>query len=104
MHVTAANPICIDEDSLPADVLTKEKEIYKAQALEMGKPEKIVDKIVEGRLKKFYEDVCLLNQRYVKDNDMTIQDFLNETVSSLGENINIRRFTRFQVGEELEGE
>jgi len=102
MHVAAVNPICIDPESLPEIVLAREREIYKAQALDMGKPEKILDKIVQGKLKKFYTDVCLLNQAYVKDPDKTIQDFLNETIASLGENINIRRFIRFQLGEALE--
>lgn len=101
MHIAAAGPICLDKDSLPESVLNKEKEIYKAQALDMGKPEKIVDKIVEGKLKKFYAEVCLLEQAYVKDTDLSIRDLLNETIAKIGENINIRRFIRFQVGEEL---
>ena len=104
MHIAAANPICLTSEDLPSDVLDKEKEIYKAQALEQGKPEKIVDKIVEGRVKKFYSEVCLLEQPYVKDPDVTIHDLLNATVAKIGENIKIRRFARFQVGEELPGE
>ena len=104
MHIAAANPICLDQESLPAEVVAKEREIYKAQALESGKQEKFVEKIVEGRLKKFYAEVCLLSQAYVKDPNVTIQDLLNENVAKIGENINIRRFVRFQLGEELEGE
>lgn len=102
MHVAAANPICVDQDSLPAAIVSREREIYKAQALDTGKPENILEKIVDGRMKKFYSEACLLNQAYVKDPDLTIQDLINEVVGKLGENINIRRFVRFQVGEDLE--
>lgn len=104
MHIAAAAPICLDAESLPQDALEKERAIYKAQALEMGKPENVVDKIVDGRIKKFYAEVCLLEQAYVKDPDLTIKDLLNEVVAKIGENIQIRRFARFQVGEELPGE
>ena len=104
MHIAAANPICLTSDTVPAEVLEKERAIYKAQALEMGKPENVVDKIVDGRVKKFYAEACLLEQPYVKNPDVTIKDLLNETVAQIGENINIRRFARFQLGEELEGE
>lgn len=104
MHIAASNPICLDSAGIPAELLAKEKDIYRVQALESGKPEKVVDKIIEGRLKKFYSDVCLLDQPYVKDPNLTIKDLLNETVAKLGENINIRRFVRYQMGEELEGE
>jgi len=104
MHIAAANPVALDVASLPPDIVEKEKAIYRAQALEMGKPEKILDKIIEGRLKKFYSEACLLEQPYVKDPDLTIGDLLNETVAKLGENINIRRFSRFQVGEDVEGD
>jgi elongation factor Ts len=104
MHIAAANPMCLDQGSVPPEALDKERLIYRAQALEMGKPENVVDKIVDGRIKKFYSEVCLLNQPYVKDPDKTIQDLLNETVAAIGENINIRRFVRFQLGEELEGD
>jgi elongation factor Ts len=104
MHIAAANPISLDMDSIPQAVLDKEREIYKAQALDQGKPENIVDKIVDGRVKKFYTEACLLEQPYVKDPDITIKDLLNQTIASIGENIQIRRFARFQLGEELEGE
>lgn len=102
MHVAASNPLSIDRESVPEAVLAKEKEILKAQALDTGKPASIVDKIVEGRIKKFYEEACLLEQPFVKDPDKTIQDLVNETVAQLGEAIQIRRFVRFQVGEEIE--
>lgn len=104
MHVAASAPVCLDIDSVPADLLEREKEIFKAQALESGKPEKIIDKIIEGRIKKFYTEICLLEQPYVKDPDITIKDLLNETVAKIGENVNIRRFVRFQLGEEIAGE
>jgi len=102
MHVAATNPICVDMDSLPPEVVEKEKQIYRSQALELGKPEKVADKIVEGKLQKFYTEVCLLDQPYVKDPELKIKDLLNETIAKLGENINIRRFIRFQVGEDWE--
>ena len=104
MHVAAANPLCVDKESLPESVLEKERGIYRAQALEMGKPEKVVDKIIEGKIKKFYSEVCLLEQPYIKDTDVTVGDLLNETVGKIGENIQIRRFVRYQVGEEIEEE
>ena len=102
MQIAATNPICIVPEDLPEDTVNKEREIYRQQALESGKPEKVVDKIVEGKLKKFSTEVCLLEQAYVKDTDKTVKDLLNETIASIGESINIRRFVRFQLGEELE--
>ncbi|HSM90608.1 MAG TPA: elongation factor Ts, partial [Desulfobacterales bacterium] len=78
--------------------IAKEKEIYAAQARETGKPEQVIEKIVEGKLKKFYEDSCLLNQAYVRNPDITVADLLNELVAKIGENISVRRFVRFQVG------
>jgi len=102
MQIAAANPICVAPEELPEDIVDKEREIYRQQALESGKPEKVVDKIVEGKLNKFKTDVCLLEQAYVKDTDKTVKDLLNETIASIGENINIRRFVRFQLGEDLD--
>ncbi len=99
MHIAAASPVGITPEDVPADVIEREKEIYKAQALEMGKPEKMVDKIAEGKLNKFYKDSCLLDQAYVKDPNISIADYLNEVIAKTGENITIRRFARFQVGE-----
>jgi elongation factor Ts len=100
MHIAATNPLCITREQAPQDVIEKEREIYRQQALEQGKPENIVDKIVDGRIEKFLKEVCLLEQPFVKNPDLTIQDLLNELIGKMGENITIRRFARFQVGEE----
>ena len=100
MHVAASNPVGITEEDVPQDVIEKEKEIYRAQALEMGKPEKMVDKIAEGKLNKFFKESCLMSQPYVKNPDMTITDYLNDVIAKTGEKITIKRFARFQIGEE----
>jgi len=99
MHIAASSPLVVDRSELAQDILDKEKEIYRAQALEQGKPENILDRIVEGKLEKFYQDVCLLEQSFVKDPNRTIKDLLTEKISKLGENIVIKRFVRFQLGE-----
>lgn len=99
MHIAATNPVSVRQEDVPGDIVNKEKEIYRAQALEMGKPENIVDKIAEGKLGKFYKENCLLNQQYVRDPDLTVQDLLNEMIAKIGENITIKRFARFMVGE-----
>jgi elongation factor Ts len=99
MHVAATNPVGIVEEDVPQDVIDREKEIYRAQALEMGKPEKMVDKIADGKLNKFFKESCLMNQAYVKDPNMTITDYLNDVIAKTGEKITIKRFARFQVGE-----
>lgn len=99
MHIAATSPVGIMPEDVPKDVILKEEEIYRAQALETGKPEKILDKIVEGKIKKFYKENCLLNQQYVKDSDKTIADCLNEVIAKTGEKITIKRFARFQIGE-----
>ena len=99
MHVAAQNPSVVSRDELPEDVLTKEREIYREQALASGKPEKVVDKIVDGRIEKYYSEVCLLEQPFVKDTDITIEDLLKQTVASLGENIRVGRFVRMKLGE-----
>ena len=98
MQIAATNPIAISPDKLPPEIVESEKEIYREQALQAGKPEKVVEKIVEGKLKKFYSEVCLLNQAYIRDPDMTIEDLLNELKAKTGENIMISRFVRFQLG------
>lgn len=99
MHIAATNPEgIIDEDIDPA-IVEKEKEIYKAQIISQGKPEHIVDKIVEGKVQKFYKDVCLMSQQYIKDPQKTIADILKETIGKIGENIHIKRFARFKIGE-----
>lgn len=102
MHVAASNPRWVSRDEVGEDVLTRERQIYKTQALEAGKPEKVVDKIVEGKLEKFFADTCLLEQHFIKDPDRTITDLLNDLIAKTGERVMIRRFMRFQVGEELE--
>ena len=99
MHIAASNPSYVRREEVTADVLDREKEIYRAQARDAKKPEKVMEKIVEGKLEKFYSEVCLLEQAFVKDPDITIQDLLNGLIGKLGEKIEIRRFTRYQVGE-----
>ncbi len=99
MHVAARAPQYVSQDDVPADVLENEKRIYRNQALAEGKPEKIVDRIAEGRLNKFFEDVCLLNQVFVKDDSKTVQDLIQEHVAKLGENLVVSRFVRYKVGE-----
>ncbi|HHV29614.1 translation elongation factor Ts [Acetivibrio mesophilus] len=102
MHIAASKPEYISREEVPADKLEKEREILRAQALNEGKPEKIVDKMVEGRIEKYYKEVCLLEQPFIKDPDKTIQQLLNEKIAVIGENINIRRFVRFERGEGIE--
>jgi len=102
MQIAAANPLYLDPADVPADVLEKEKEILRAQALNEGKPEKIVDKMVEGRLQKYYKEFCLLEQAFVKDPEKSIRDLVNEKIAELGEKISIRRFVRYEMGEGLE--
>jgi elongation factor Ts len=99
MHIAASNPLYIQRENVPAEALEREREIYRAQAREARKPEKIMEKIVEGKLEKFYGEVCLLEQPFIKDPDRTVQDLLNELIGKLGEKVEIRRFMRFQVGE-----
>lgn len=102
MQIAAANPQYVKREEVPAAVIEKEKEILKAQALNEGKPTNVVEKMVEGRIEKFYKEVCLLDQPFVKDTDKSIQQLLNEKISTIGENITIRRFTRFERGEGLQ--
>ena len=100
MHIAAAAPLVVSREDLDASVLEKEKEIYRAQALGEGKPEKVVDRIVEGRLEKYYQEVALMEQAFVKDPDKTVKDLHSELVAKCGENVTIRRFARFVLGEE----
>jgi elongation factor Ts len=102
MHIAASNPLGIRPEDIPEAVVNREKEIYKAQTLELGKPENVVAKIVEGKLNKFFKENCLLHQPYVRDPDLTVEDLLNELIAKIGENITIRRFVRFQTGETQE--
>ncbi len=99
MHIAATNPAGINDEDVPAAVIEKEREIYLGQAMEMGKPENVAQKIVEGKIKKFYKDNCLMSQVYVRDTDLTITDVLNELVAKIGEKIVISKFSRYQIGE-----
>lgn len=99
MQIAATNPVCVSPEELPQEILEKEKAIYHQQALEEGKPEKIAEKIVEGRVKKYYKEVCLLEQPFIKDDKKSIQDILNETIAVLGENMQIGRFSRIDMNE-----
>ena len=99
MQVAAANPRFVRREEVPAPELDKEKEIYRQQALESGKPEKVVDKIVEGKIERFFSEACLLEQAFIKDPDKKVSDIVNESIGRLGENIQIRRFSRYHLGE-----
>jgi len=99
MHIAAMNPRFVARDEVTDDVIAKEKEIFKAQAKESGKPDNVIDKIVDGKIDKFYSDVCLLEQSFVKNPDQTVGDLVTEAVAKLGENIKVCRFVRFKVGE-----
>lgn len=101
MHIAAANPQFIRREDVPPEVLEKEREIYRTQALDSGKPAKVIDKIVEGKLERFYSETCLLEQTYIRDSDVTVKEVLDGMIGKLGENIAIRRFARFQLGEGL---
>jgi len=102
MQIAATNPQGVSREDIPAEVVEREKQIYRTQALESGKPEKIVDRIVSGKLEKFYQENCLLEQPFVKDTDKTVEDLVKEMIAKTGENIGIRRFVRFVMGEGLE--
>lgn len=101
MHIAAVNPLYISKEDVPAEDIEKERAVLRAQALNEGKPEKIVDKMVEGRIAKFYENYCLLEQPFVKDNDKKVVDILNGLIATIGEKITIRRFVRYEKGEGL---
>lgn len=98
MHIAAVNPVSVKREEVPEDLVAREREIYKQQALDSGKPEQIVDKIVTGKMDRFFAESCLLEQKFVKNPDLSVQDLLNEIIAKMGENINIKRFARFQVG------
>lgn len=102
MQVAAANPKYLSIEDVPQDVIEKEKEILRAQALNEGKPEKVVEKMVEGRIAKYYKEVCLLEQEFIKDPDQTVTQLLTSLIAKIGEKITIRRFSRFEVGEGIE--
>ncbi len=102
MHIAAANPTYMNKDEVPAEVIESEKEILRNQAINEGKPEAIAEKMVAGRIAKMYKEVCLMEQSYVKNPDLTVEELLKEQISAIGENIIIRRFVRYQMGEGLE--
>ncbi len=99
MQIAATNPIALDRDSIPESVLLREKEIYADQAKSSGKPENIIDKMIDGRMKKFFQENCLLEQSYIKDSEKKVSELLTESIATLGENITISRYVRFAVGE-----
>jgi elongation factor Ts len=99
MHVAATNPLCVKREEVDSSVLVKEREIYRQQALNDGKPAQIVDKIVDGRIEKYYGEVVLMEQPYVKDNDKTITELIKEAIAQFGENVQIKRFIRYRLGE-----
>lgn len=102
LHIAASNPLYVTKEEVAEDTIEKEKDILRKQALNEGKPEKIVDKMVEGRIEKYFKEVCLLEQPFVKNPDITVGDLLTEKIAKIGENLSIRRFVRFEVGEGIE--
>ncbi|AHF09610.1 MULTISPECIES: translation elongation factor Ts [Dehalobacter] len=102
MQIAAAKPLYVNKEDVPADVVAHEKEIFRAQALNEGKPEKIVDKMVDGRIEKFYKEVCLVEQPFIKDPDVLVKDLIMAKIAKIGEKIAIRRFTRYELGEGIE--
>ncbi len=102
MQIAAAKPLYVKREDVPQEVIAKEKEIYKQQALESGKPEKIIDKIATGKMEKYFSEICLLEQKFIRDPDKTVEEIVKETIAKTGENIVVRRFTRYELGEGLE--
>lgn len=102
MQVAASNPLYVSREQVDSSLIEKEKEIYRQQALNEGKPEKIIDRMVEGRIEKYYKEICLLEQPFIKDTDRSVQDILNDLIAKIGENISIRRFIRYEMGEGLQ--
>jgi len=102
MHIAASNPLYLDPSEIPAEVTAKQKEIYAAQLLAEGKPEAMIERIMVGKLNKWHKDVCLLNQDYVKDDKMSVDQYVKEVASGIKENIKVRRFVRFELGEGIE--
>lgn len=104
MQIAASNPEYLNREAVPEEVINREKEVLRAQALEEGKPEKIIDKMVEGRIEKFYKENCLMEQEFIKDPDKTVQELIHENIAKIGENISVRRYVRYEVGEGIEKE
>ena len=100
MQVAASSPLYVSKEDVPEDALEKERRLYREQALEQGKPEKVIDRIVEGKLNKFYQEVCLLEQPFIREPEKTVSQLITEHIAKLGENIRVKRFVRFQLGEE----
>jgi elongation factor Ts len=100
MHIAATKPLGIRREDVAENIVQREEEIYRAQAIETGKPEKILDKIVQGKMEKFYKESCLLEQQYVRNPDITVQDLIHDMVAKSGENISLKRFVRYQLGGE----
>ncbi len=98
MHIAAINPVAVSREEVPAELLQREKDIYINQAIESGKPQQIAEKMVTGKMEKYLSEICLLEQKFVKNPDLSVQDLLNEVILKMGENISIRRFTRYQIG------
>lgn len=104
MHIAAANPFYLKRETVPKEVVQKEREIYRKQALDAGKPEKVIDKIVDGKMDKYFSEVCLLEQPYVKDLELSIKELIDTVIAKIGENISVRRFTRYQLSEDRDNE
>ena len=102
MQITASNPLYVKREDVPEDAKEAEKNIYRKQAMESGKPEKIIDKIADGKMEKFYEEVCLIEQPFIKNQDITVKELLEELIVKMGEKIIVNRFVRFQLGETIE--
>lgn len=100
MQIAASNPLYVSRGDVPEELIAKEREVYRAQALESGRPEHVADKIVEGRMEKFYQEVCLLEQPFIKDTNITVEELIKSFIAKLGENIVVKRFARFEVGKE----
>jgi elongation factor Ts len=98
MHVAAVSPVAVTRDEVPAEMVDRERDIYSNQAKESGKPDNIIEKIVSGKMEKYLSEICLMDQKFVKNPDLTIQDLLNELIAKMGENISVKRFARFQIG------
>ena len=98
MHIAAINPVAVSREEVPADLIQREKDIFINQAIDSGKPQQIAEKMVTGKMEKYLSEICLLEQKYVKNPELTVQDLLNELILKMGENISIRKFTRYQIG------
>lgn len=104
MHIAASNPLYLKREIIPEDVIEKEREIYNSQALNSGKPEKVIDRIVDGKMEKYFSEVCLLEQPYIKEPELSVKELVDTLIAKIGENISIRRFSRYQLSENLDNE